>query len=471
MQTICRLSGLDILAGLTIMAIGVFVSETFVPSVEAAEADPQCSVGPDGKRKCPTHPAVVRICNTTRIDRSYGSGTLIEYAGEPYILTCAHLFSDGVGEIAVGFAGVSRSKAKLLGVDQAWDLALLTVQESSVTPVAIAEDYPEPGDEVRSCGWGDNELLYRCNIGRVVGYKSTSQNGSHETLVLTGYGRQGDSGGPAFNRQGELVAVCWGTDGQAVYGTFCGRIRRFLRGIIRPLVPVDRRPLVPVDRGTPAQVQPPAIATGPPPGNDPVDSLRNPLDRLRDRLEQPSPDNGIGDRLGRIEDSIEGFAASAISADAVRAIVGELVDSAPQSPGLASAAIPAILAGLGWTGPPAIAAVVGLKVLSVLIRRRRRKRVKERATESAQEFPPGEPIGSLSRDDEEGRQILQLSRLEGRSPLHDAIVGRIAFDELDKAIDAEPDGSKADWARTLRRTLEDRFNEMAPLAVHAGRTG
>ena len=108
---------------------------------------------------------------------------------------------------------------------------------------------------------------------------------------------------------------------------------------------------------------------------------------------------------------------------------------------------------------------MGLRLLSGLMRYRRRKQGSEEAAAAAGGFLPDGDIGSLPRDDEEAYQFLQLSRLEGRSPLHDALVGRIAFDELDKAIDAKPDGPGADWARALRRKLEDRFNQMAPPAL------
>ena len=47
---------------------------------------------------------------------------------------------------------------------------------------------------------------------------------------MTGSARQGDSGGPVFDRHRQLVAVLFGTNGQVVDGTFCGRVRRFFKG-------------------------------------------------------------------------------------------------------------------------------------------------------------------------------------------------------------------------------------------------
>jgi len=74
----------------------------------------------------------------------------------------------------------------------------------------------------------------------------------------------------------------------------------------------------------------------------------------------------------------------------------------------------------------------------------------------------------IERDDRESRQLLRLSQLEGRDPLQDATVGRIALDRLD-AI-AESQHSKNDqkeWADQLRREVRERFNEIAPTKFEA----
>ena len=68
----------------------------------------------------------------------------------------------------------------------------------------------------------------------------------------------------------------------------------------------------------------------------------------------------------------------------------------------------------------------------------------------------------IERDDREARQLLQLSQLEGRDPLQDAIAGRLALDRLDAAADGDADSPRAKWADELRRELRERFNEIAP---------
>ena len=68
----------------------------------------------------------------------------------------------------------------------------------------------------------------------------------------------------------------------------------------------------------------------------------------------------------------------------------------------------------------------------------------------------------IERDDDEARQLLRLSQLEGRDPLQDAVAGRIALDRLDATADGDADPDKAHWADELRRELRERFNEIAP---------
>ena len=78
-----------------------------------------------------------------------------------------------------------------------------------------------------------------------MGYAQTGDSPHFETLVVSGAARQGDSGGAIFNAQNELVAVLWGTDGRRIVGTYCGRLRRFLKGA-RNRLPAPRHPPPPV---------------------------------------------------------------------------------------------------------------------------------------------------------------------------------------------------------------------------------
>jgi hypothetical protein len=100
--------------------------------------------------------------------------------------------------------------------------------------------------------------------------------------------RQGDSGGPIFNRQGDLAGVLFGSGGGTTTGAYCGRVGGFLADLgpgvghgstevvarVEPesvaaasetVAAVDRQPL-PADvvAGTPIGVRPTQLAANPP---------------------------------------------------------------------------------------------------------------------------------------------------------------------------------------------------------------
>ncbi len=113
-----------------------------------------------------------------------------------------------------------------------------------------------------------------------------------------------------------------------------------------------------------------------------------------------------------------------------------------------------VIAG-GATGGTGYVALRGAGAMWAMWRKRKR----------GQAMKEPEPFCEAERDSEEARQLLRLSMLEGRNPLHDAIVGRFVFDELDRDIEMDSGGPRADWAALLRDRLKARFNEVAPLSV------
>jgi hypothetical protein len=178
------------------------------------------------------HPAVCRVKNQRNHEAWYGSGTLIDSAdGRGVVITCHHLFREAVGVIVVTFPGGQSYQARLLGQDPQWDLAALEIANPPSAAVAISQDYPRPGEVLKACGYGPNGR-YVCSIGEALGYTRPAVNATYETLEMRGAAREGDSGGPVFNAKGELCAVLWGTDGRTIGSTFCGRVRKFLAGIL-----------------------------------------------------------------------------------------------------------------------------------------------------------------------------------------------------------------------------------------------
>ena len=233
-----------------------------------------------------TQAAIVRVVNTRGRSRALGSGTLVDVADESgLVVTCAHLFRDGAGTVQVVFPNRQAHSAQLVRIDTAADLAALRISAPGVQPVRVAQQSPRQGDPLVSCGYGNDGRLW-CNRGQALGYVSTAGSRGTETLELSGAARRGDSGGPVFNRDYELVAVLFGTNGRVVDGTCAGRVRRFLRGL-SPRFGSDggtsragQAPHVPHDDGI-AAAPPTAPLVPVPPRTDPP---RDPAPAENDRL-------------------------------------------------------------------------------------------------------------------------------------------------------------------------------------------
>jgi len=181
------------------------------------------------------NPAVVRIAVQHENTQSYGSGTFVrDDVNHYFILTCAHLFEKtGVQKITVLFPDHSVYEVRLLAIDRTWDLAILWHEvflqsDKTQTAIPLGKTPPKQGDVLYYAGYGSTGQ-YLVKSGRVEGYCTVQNGTSSETLVITGSARQGDSGGPIVNTNGELVGVLWGTDGRTICGTYCGRIERFLQ--------------------------------------------------------------------------------------------------------------------------------------------------------------------------------------------------------------------------------------------------
>ena len=200
------------------------------------------------------NPAVVRIIVTHENTKSYGTGTLVyDDANHYFILTCAHLFEkDRPRKITVVFPDQSLYDVRMLAIDRVWDLAILqnevwrmecgvwnelTPYSTLHTPlftlsknagIPLGKSAPRVGDVLYYAGYGSTGQ-YLLKKGRLEGYCAVRNDTAAETLVITGSARQGDSGGPIVNAQGELVGVLWGTDGRTVCGTYNGRIYQFIR--------------------------------------------------------------------------------------------------------------------------------------------------------------------------------------------------------------------------------------------------
>ncbi len=187
--------------------------------------------------------AVARVYNayeeTTTLDPALGptrrkvvekgSGAFVaDSLGTSYVLTAAHIFRDGRGQISAQSLDGRVFAASLVLASDEHDVALLRVDiPADVPTLTVSESWPRQGETVWRAGFGPDETLKELS-GTVKGYVKTDRCDAYETLKIDGPARQGDSGGPVYNADGEIVGVVWGTDGQDAYATYCGRVLKTL---------------------------------------------------------------------------------------------------------------------------------------------------------------------------------------------------------------------------------------------------
>ena len=177
------------------------------------------------------HPAVCRIIVPNHDGTSFGTGTLVDARGKHgLVLTNWHVVNEASGPIEVVFPDGTRSPGHVHKVDKDWDLAALAVYRPSANPVTISQQVPKEGDPLTIAGYGQGD--YRAVTGRCTQFLAPSDKQPFDILELGAAARQGDSGGPIFNARGELAGVLFGEGDGRTCGSHCGRVSRFLAGVL-----------------------------------------------------------------------------------------------------------------------------------------------------------------------------------------------------------------------------------------------
>ena len=174
--------------------------------------------------------AICRVSNQLGNTSNLGSGTLIDKTGDGHeglILTCAHLFSEGTGEILVKFADGKTHCASLIDLDKQADLAALAIAYPTGRPAEVVWGMSAHA-KLQACGYGSHGV-YRCAIGRQVGEAASA---GQMSLLIGDSVRSGDSGGGVFDEQGRLVAVIWGEAQGVTYASYGRPLRRFLSRVL-----------------------------------------------------------------------------------------------------------------------------------------------------------------------------------------------------------------------------------------------
>ncbi|MET0193315.1 MAG: trypsin-like peptidase domain-containing protein, partial [Hyphomicrobiaceae bacterium] len=142
---------------------------------------------------------------TPRPTQAQGSGFVISPDG--FVVTNNHVI-DGANKITVNFDQDNKYEAELVGTDQRTDLALLKIKggKGNFPHVKFADKQPRVGDWVVAVGnpfglGGTVTAGIVSALGRDIG------SGPYDYMQIDAAVNRGNSGGPTFNLDGEVVGV------------------------------------------------------------------------------------------------------------------------------------------------------------------------------------------------------------------------------------------------------------------------
>jgi serine protease Do len=148
---------------------------------------------------------------------SGGSGFLVDAKG--YIVTNAHILK-GTGAIVVNSKG-KEFKSSIVLIDYVKDLAILKINDEEYEaiksiPYTIQKSNAGLGEEIFTLGYPRNEIVYG------MGYLSAKSgfNGDSLSYQIQISANPGNSGGPVFNKNGEVIGVLSTKQAQADGVTF-----------------------------------------------------------------------------------------------------------------------------------------------------------------------------------------------------------------------------------------------------------
>lgn len=142
-----------------------------------------------------------------------GSGFII--SGDGYILTNYHVIShafEGKSVATVIMHDGTRYEAEVVGVEAGNDIAVLKIEASGLDAVSFGDsDKLQVGDTVYPVGNPLGELEFSMSTGHVSAldrYITTDENGdSINMFQMDAAVNSGNSGGPVYNNQGQVVGV------------------------------------------------------------------------------------------------------------------------------------------------------------------------------------------------------------------------------------------------------------------------
>lgn len=144
-----------------------------------------------------------------------GSGTGVIATADGYIITNRHVISTAAAQggeiIAATYSGISYP-AQIIGIDETNDIAVLKIEAEGLTPAAFGNsDSIRVGDEVYAVGNPMGQFDFSMTFGRVSALNRNVNTRESENPIrmfqLDAAVNSGNSGGPVYNRSGEVVGI------------------------------------------------------------------------------------------------------------------------------------------------------------------------------------------------------------------------------------------------------------------------
>lgn len=134
------------------------------------------------------------------------SGTAFLIDAKGYLITNAHVLK-GSGAVVVNNKG-TEFNARIINIDKERDLAILKIEDKDFTPLGalpygIKKTSLDLGEELYTLGYPRDEVVYS------MGYLSSGSGyeGDTASYQLSLSANPGNSGGPVFNKNGEIVGI------------------------------------------------------------------------------------------------------------------------------------------------------------------------------------------------------------------------------------------------------------------------
>lgn len=145
-----------------------------------------------------------RLADGQRQWRRNGAGFAIEDGR--YVLTAAHVI-EGAAEAKIQLSNGTFRAARIVGMDEARDIAVLLIDGEPIPVSEMAAKLPSQGQAVMAVG-SPAGYSFSVSAGLVSGYNIEGSMLKRDKFILVSSPIiGGNSGGPVFNARGEVVAV------------------------------------------------------------------------------------------------------------------------------------------------------------------------------------------------------------------------------------------------------------------------